>query len=230
MSDQVTTSLAQAKVLVMQGLAGKAPRVNATNNHWEVYDNDTQAWVDTGVDATGPQGDAGYSPEVTITPVFNGRRIKITDKEHPQGQTFEVYNGTNGHSPYVNPTTGTWWYYDEVLPDWVDSGIPLNGKHIFHLNTNQNPFVTDLSYSQVTSLLAAGIEVECEITSGYSVFYAPLRRHRVGSSVGDDFYAFDAQTIHVEDARLWCVSVRVFNRQTNPVEYWEGSVDVPNNL
>lgn len=178
----------------------------------------------------GQKGDPGFSPKVTISSVLNGHRVSITDEDHPQGQTFEVFNGVDGHSPYVDPTTGTWWYYDEVLSDWVDSGIPLNGKHTFHLNTNQTPFVTDLSYSQVTSLLATGIEAECEITSGNSVFYTPLRRHRVGSSVGDDFYAFDAQTIHVEDARLWCVSVRVYNRQTNPVEYWEGSVDVPNNL
>lgn len=52
MADQITTSLAQAKILVMQGMAGKAPRINAENNHWEVYDNDTQTWVDTGVRAS----------------------------------------------------------------------------------------------------------------------------------------------------------------------------------
>ena len=75
------------------------------------------------VQSGGGGGADGVSPEITITSVFNGRRIKITDKEHPQGQTFEVYNGTNGHSPYIDSTTGTWWYYDEVLPDWVDSGV-----------------------------------------------------------------------------------------------------------
>ena len=109
MADQVTTSLAQAKVLVMQGMAGKAPRINAENQHWEVYDNTTGQWVDTGVEATGADG---VSPTVTITEITRGHRVKITDEDHPQGQTFEVYNGTNGHSPYVDPTTGTWWYYD----------------------------------------------------------------------------------------------------------------------
>lgn len=157
MADQVTTSLAQAKILVMQGMAGKAPRIN-TGGEWEVFDNDTQAWVATGVyahgqdayspyvsdsgywfvwddqnqeyvntnvKAQGPQGDPGYtptieaeettggvivtisdgrpsgtteacfvrdgvSPEVTVTGITGGHTVTITDKDHPQGQSFDV--------------------------------------------------------------------------------------------------------------------------------------------
>ena len=52
----VTMSLAEAKILVMQGMKGdpgESPRINPENNHWEVYDNDTEQWVDTGVNARG---------------------------------------------------------------------------------------------------------------------------------------------------------------------------------
>ena len=62
----VAMSLAEAKVLVMQGMKGdpgESPRINPENNHWEVYDNDTEQWVDTGVNARGPKGDPGSGGE-----------------------------------------------------------------------------------------------------------------------------------------------------------------------
>ena len=61
-NDAVTMSLEEAKILVMQGMKGdpgESPRINPENNHWEVYDNDTEQWVDTGVNARGPKGDPG---------------------------------------------------------------------------------------------------------------------------------------------------------------------------
>ena len=58
----VAMSLEEAKILVMEGQKGdpgESPRINPENNHWEVYDNDTEQWVDTGVNARGPKGDPG---------------------------------------------------------------------------------------------------------------------------------------------------------------------------
>ena len=65
-NDAVTMSLEEAKILVMQGMKGdpgESPRINPENNHWEVYDNDTEQWVDTGVNARGPKGDPGSGGE-----------------------------------------------------------------------------------------------------------------------------------------------------------------------
>lgn len=65
-NDAVTMSLEEAKILVMQGMKGdpgESPRINPENNHWEVYDNDTEQWVDTGVNARGPKGDPGTGGE-----------------------------------------------------------------------------------------------------------------------------------------------------------------------
>ena len=44
----------------------------------------------------GEDGDDGVSPSVTITEVSGGHSVKITDKEHPLGQTFTVADGANG--------------------------------------------------------------------------------------------------------------------------------------
>jgi len=182
MADQITTSLAQAKVLVMQGMAGKAPRINADNQHWEVWDNTTEQWVDTGYSCNGTEGldghspyinSSGYwvvfndgtqqwvttdvvargvdgvSPTVTITEITRGHRVKITDAEHPNGQNFDVtdgFNGTNGtngvdgHSPYIDPTTNTWWYFDDASGLWFDS-------HVTAVGTNgKSPYINDSGY------------------------------------------------------------------------------------
>lgn len=48
--------------------------------------------------ATGPagtDGTDGVSPEVTITTITGGHRVKITDADHPQGQSFDVMDGTS---------------------------------------------------------------------------------------------------------------------------------------
>ena len=38
----------------------------------------------------------GYNPAVTITNITGGHQVKITDKDHPSGQTFNVMDGSNG--------------------------------------------------------------------------------------------------------------------------------------
>ena len=43
--------------------------------------------------ATGPTGDPGVSPEVTITAVTGGHSINIIDEAHPTGQNFTVLDG-----------------------------------------------------------------------------------------------------------------------------------------
>ena len=35
----------------------------------------------------------GYNPAVTITNITGGHQVKITDKDHPTGQTFNVMDG-----------------------------------------------------------------------------------------------------------------------------------------
>lgn len=44
----------------------------------------------------GEDGEDGVSPSVTITEVSGGHTVKITDKDHPLGQTFTIADGVNG--------------------------------------------------------------------------------------------------------------------------------------
>lgn len=44
----------------------------------------------------GDPGDDGVSPEVTISTITGGHSVKITDAEHPTGQTFNIMDGSNG--------------------------------------------------------------------------------------------------------------------------------------
>ena len=48
------------------------------------------------VDIKGPAGSPGVSPEVTITEISGGHRVTITDEDHPDGQSFDVMDGTGG--------------------------------------------------------------------------------------------------------------------------------------
>lgn len=59
---------------------------------------------DTG--SQGPQGLDGVSPEVTITTITNGHRVKITDADHPSGQDFDIMDGQDGESAYEAAVAG----------------------------------------------------------------------------------------------------------------------------
>ena len=56
-------------------------------------------WENAGpvsVGPPGPAGEDGVSPEVTITQISGGHSVTITDADHPQGQQFDVLDGTDG--------------------------------------------------------------------------------------------------------------------------------------
>lgn len=54
----------------------------------------------------GGSGEDGVSPKVTITTITGGHRINITDKDHPNGMSFDVMDGTDGNDgdDGVSPT------------------------------------------------------------------------------------------------------------------------------
>ena len=62
-------------------------------------------WIDMGL--LFPAGQDGVSPAVTITPTSTGHKVKITDRDHPSGQEFNVDDGDPGQdgvSPAVTIT------------------------------------------------------------------------------------------------------------------------------
>lgn len=55
----------------------------------------------------GDDGDDGVSPEVTITSITGGHEVKITDADHPSGQSFNVMDGQDGSAGVGVPSGGT---------------------------------------------------------------------------------------------------------------------------
>lgn len=64
------------------------------NGTWNVWDVDSETWVDTGVQAQGHDGEDGVSPEITVQDITNGHRVTITDATGTT--TFDVMDGENG--------------------------------------------------------------------------------------------------------------------------------------
>lgn len=75
--------------------------------------------VSTLGDLHGDPGEDGYSPAVTITEITGGHRVTITDEAHPQGQSFDVMDGTGGSG------TGD---YDDLSNKPQIAGVTLSGN------------------------------------------------------------------------------------------------------
>ena len=93
------------------GTDGKSLRVNSSG-HVEYWDDTTQQWVDTGIEAEGPEGPAGtdgYTPTISMQSVDGGYTITISDgRPHGTIRSYMILNGEDGVSPTVSvtPITG----------------------------------------------------------------------------------------------------------------------------
>ena len=74
-------------------------------------------------------GENGVSPEVTVTSITGGHRVNITDEAHPQGQSFDVMDGTDGQ----DGTDGT----DGVSPEVTITTI--TGGHRVNITDAEHP-------------------------------------------------------------------------------------------
>lgn len=61
---KTATKNANQAAAAADAAAEHAPYINADNHHWMAWDKDAGAYVDTGVEATGPKGDAGSTPYI----------------------------------------------------------------------------------------------------------------------------------------------------------------------
>ena len=144
---QIQQDLEQAAALVdqMEEMTANPPYIGA-NGNWYVWDTNTGAYVDSGVDAgptisvgtvtslapgstptvtnsgtqtdaifnfgipqgaTGAPGADGVSPAITISTITGGHSVTIIDAAHPQGQTFNVMDGSGDMSSSVYDPNST---------------------------------------------------------------------------------------------------------------------------
>lgn len=153
---ELTMSLDAAKILVMQGLAGKAPRINLTNFHWEVWSNGTQSWVDTGISAVngapGADGADGVSPVITVSSITGGHRLTITDAEHPSGQTVDVMDGTDGYTPTISVAQET-----NGITVTISDGHPHGTINTYFIPNGQDYVLTNADKQAISNLLIGNV-------------------------------------------------------------------------
>ena len=99
----------------------------------------TTATVSDGEDGQdgqdGSDGADGVSPEVTITTITGGHTVTITDADHPQGQTFDVMDGTSGTPYSSNPEM------DGTASPGSSSDY-ARGNHVHPTDTSREPATT----------------------------------------------------------------------------------------
>ena len=152
------------------------------NNYWMVWDSSTQQYVSTGIQA---EGEDGYSPEVTIETITGGHRVTITDKDHPQGQSFDVMDGQGGggtsdytdltNKPSINNVTLTDNKTASDLGLATPSDIPTNAGDIAFSESGTYDTGTvgaELSQqknaiSQLVTRLKSGAEEDAELHLGF---------------------------------------------------------------
>lgn len=104
------------KGLTITGIAATTGDLPATANQFDCYLVGTVepfsvymyyngAWVNIGEVGKGEQGDPGFSPVVTVSPITGGHQISITDAEDTE--TFDVMDGADGQNGVGVPTGGT---------------------------------------------------------------------------------------------------------------------------
>ena len=102
-----------------------------------------------GADGTdGADGVDGVSPDVTITPVEpsgdtpQGYEVKITDAEHPEGQTFEIHDGRTSFADWRRA------YATQIAP-YADNKFELNNNLVSYEGSSEDISVDDTTHKLI---------------------------------------------------------------------------------
>lgn len=97
-------SVLTARIAAVLNATTHAPSINELG-HWVLWDDETQQYYDSGVDATGPTGQTGPTgPYMASIAKVSGTgapgttdqyQVTLSDGTHPTG-TISVYNGSDG--------------------------------------------------------------------------------------------------------------------------------------
>ena len=97
-------SVLTARIAAVLNAATHAPSINELG-HWVLWNDETQQYYDSGIDATGPQGATGPTgPYMASIAKISGTgapgttdqyQVTLSDGTHPTG-TINVYNGSDG--------------------------------------------------------------------------------------------------------------------------------------
>ena len=96
--------------------ASHYPRIQ--NGYWEIWDPASSAYVSTGVQVQGPQGEPGTSSKISVMTISGGHRITITDVDGTK--TVDVMDGENGVGISSITKTGTSGLVDTYAITYTD--------------------------------------------------------------------------------------------------------------
>ena len=176
----------QAQTPQMVGRTGVAPEVGDL-----CVVSDGQLCVVTNTNATATRmtvladisGEDGFAPEVTIEEIPGGHRVTITSASYPEGQSFDVMDGTGGgggtgdyddltNKPQINSV--------ELSGDKSLSDLGIEPKALtVHITESGGTYSSDKSYAQIMAAVAADKRVvavlgsvEYQLTSAIEQSYA----------------------------------------------------------
>ena len=117
-AEMAATALDRAETAAdnAEDAASHYPRIQ--NGYWEIWDPASGAYVSTGVQAQGPQGEPGTSPEISVASISGGHRITITDVNGTK--TVNVMDGENGVGISSIVKTGTSGLVDTYTITYTD--------------------------------------------------------------------------------------------------------------
>lgn len=118
--------------------------------------------------ADGRDGADGFSPEVTIEPIEpsggnpGGYEITITSAEHPEGQTFEIYDGRDGSGGGGSYTAGdAISIAEDIISVKIGSGLELDetADHKLQVKLGKG-----LAFNEEQGVEAGAIEIDTDVS------------------------------------------------------------------
>lgn len=230
---RIATSLPELRYLVFQGMKGdtgdsayeEAVKLGfeGTEAEWLAsLKGETGANGRDGQDGApgtpGADGEDGVSPTVQTAAITGGHRVTITDKAHPQGQSFDVMNGGSGTAPaYLDRTAGVVRlvkgdavYTSEMMQSDLDDGVPPlitaygeSGEEFFELDTRLVSASPTVGFRSKEHLLEVDSTGHFTLTDraqggGSTVYVTPEQFGAVGDGVTDD-------TAALREALKYCI-------------------------
>ena len=117
-----TSSTTAPTPVNVKGEKGEKGDTGATGDKGDKGDTGEQGTKgDTG--EQGVKGDDGFSPVITVIDIAGGHRVTIVDKEHTQGQSFDVMDGKDGGGGGAGGNA-----------DFDITTIPLGGSGTYEVN------------------------------------------------------------------------------------------------
>ena len=120
--------------MASKGAAGKSPRINEAGN-WEIWDVETEAWVDTNVSAVGASTyvvDCGSYYELNVMEKVDGENAEYVTTKLPKTAAINTLQPVTVKDGVISPIEQVEIYYGKTLGS---TGVKFNGAYRYAKQT-----------------------------------------------------------------------------------------------